>query len=114
LTIIQAIARMEGWGIVGDLPTRNNNPGDIDNGRFAKAHGAEPGTSGRFAVFETPADGFSALRALLLAAYVGLTVEAALNKYAPPCENQTNAYIGNVCKWTGLTPDTILTVENIG
>lgn len=113
-TVIEAIARMEGWGVAGNLPTRNNNPGDIDNGRFAQAHGAEPGTAGRFAYFPTPAAGFQALRELLLAGYVSLTLEAALNKYAPPCENQTNAYIANVCEWTGLTPETVLTAENIG
>lgn len=114
MTFIEAIARMEGWGVAGDLPTRNNNPGNIDNGRFAQAHGAEAGTVGRFAHFPTPEAGFAALRELLAVGYVGLTVEAALNKYAPPVENNTCRYVGCVCQWTGLTPDTILTVENIG
>jgi hypothetical protein len=53
------------------------------------------------------------MRVLLSRAYVGLTLTQALDKYAPPVENETNAYIANVCKWTGLTPDTVLTEELI-
>jgi len=51
-------------------------------GRFTQAHGATCGDP-RFAVFPFWTDGFAAMRALLLSAYVGLTVEAALNKWAP-------------------------------
>jgi len=114
MKFIEAIARMEGWGVKGDIPTRDNNPGDIDNGKFAQAHGAIPNTPGRFAQFPTAEAGFAALRALLAQHYIGLTVTAALNKYAPPVENNTNRYVGCVCEWTGLTPETILTAENIG
>lgn len=113
LTVIQAIARMEGWGVAGDIPTRDNNPGDIDAGKFSEAHGALQ-APGRFAVFETAEDGFAALRDLLLRDYAGMTLEAAFLKYAPPVENDSQTYIKNVCEWTGLTPETILTAENIG
>ena len=54
------------------------------------------------------------MRALLLSEYVGLTLEQALNKWAPPEENATSAYLAHVAEWTGLTPETILTVENVG
>jgi len=54
------------------------------------------------------------MRVLLNQNYLGLTVSQALNKWAPPVENATNAYIDNVCTWTGLTPDTVLTAELIG
>jgi hypothetical protein len=37
--------------------------------------------------------------------YKGLTVAEALNKWAPPVENNTNSYIGNVCEWVGCKPD---------
>jgi len=50
----------------------------------------------------------------LCAHYSGMTLSAALNKYAPPVENNTNAYLAGVCKMTGLTPDTVLTEELIG
>jgi len=29
-------------------------------------------------------------------------------------ENNVNSYIANVCAWTGLTPETVLTSELIG
>lgn len=113
MTFMEAIAREEGFFVEGTRPQRNNNPGDIEYGSFAQAHGATGGDP-RFAIFSTPEAGFAAMRALLCRAYVGLTVSQALNKWAPPVENQTNSYIANVCAWTGLTPDTVLTTENIG
>lgn len=113
LTFMEAIAREEGFNVEGSRPNRNNNPGDIEYGRFAKAHGATAGDP-RFAIFPDADSGFSAMRALLQGAYLGLTVEQALNKWAPPVENNTNAYLANVLNWTGLTADTVLTAENIG
>lgn len=104
---------MEGWGVAGDLPTRDNNPGDICAGSFTESEGALS-APGRFAVFATPDEGFKALRDLLTRHYLGLTVAAALNRYAPPVENDSNLYIANVCKWTGLTAETVLTAALIG
>lgn len=116
LTIIQAIAREEGWGIAGDIPTRDNNPGDIEAGNFASREGAigVDARNSRFATFATPEAGFKALRDLLSDAYLGMTIHNALNKYAPPVENDTSSYEANVCLWTGFTPETLITVENIG
>jgi hypothetical protein len=112
-TIMQAMAQMEGFYKSGTRPERNCNPGDIEWGRFTQAHGATGGDP-RFAIFPTVDAGFAAMRALLLSAYAGLTLAVAMNKWAPPVENQTNVYIKVVCELTGLTPDTILTAENIG
>lgn len=97
----------------GALPTRNNNPGDICAGQFSEAHGAED-VPGRFAVFETAEDGFAALRALLVGHYTGLTLAQAISRYAPSTENDTARYIADVCEWTGLTAETVLTAEIIG
>lgn len=113
MTLIEAIARMEGWGIPGDLPTRKNNPGDICAGAFSAAHGATP-SAGRFATFPTPAAGFAALRALLSTHYVGLTIAQAIERYAPASENNTARYVALVCEWTGTTPQTVVTPELIG
>jgi len=113
VTFMEAIAREEGFDSPGTRSNRNNNPGDIEMGSLARAYGATRGDP-RFAVFPTPDSGWEAMRALLGARYLGLTVAEALNKWAPPVENQTNAYIANVCAWSGLTPDTVLTSENIG
>lgn len=110
LTFKQAIARMEGYGVSADnLPTRNNNPGDLDKAPWEKT----VTSTGRFAKFATPEDGWKALEVLLLRSYVGLTIEAAVNKYAPPCENNTHDYVSFVCKWTGFSPTTILTSNMI-
>ena len=113
MSFTAAIAREEGYYLPNTRPARNNNPGDIEFDMFAQAHGATHGDP-RFAVFPSPDAGFQAMRALLRSAYMGLTVAQALNKWAPPNENATNTYIKNVCNWTGLTPETVLTAELIG
>ena len=107
MTVLQAMAKQEGFYVPGSRPARNHNPGDIEYGKFARAHGAI-GTDGRFAIFATDEDGFAAMRALLMSAYRGLTVEAALNKYAPPIENQTNTYLAHVCEWANVKPTDIM------
>ena len=114
MTFIEAIAREEGFEVAGSLAQRRNNPGNIEEGEFAQMHGALHTDGHRFAHWATPEAGFEAMRALLCVRYSGLTVTAALNKWAPPVENQTESYIANVCKWTGLTPDSVLTNETIG
>lgn len=114
MTICEAIAREEGFLVVGSRSQRNNNPGDIEYGTFAKSHGADgielvgPHLIPRFAHFPDITTGYAAMRELLLIAYKGLDIAAMLDKYAPPIENQTNNYIVNVCTWTGLTPSTII------
>lgn len=131
ITLMQAIARMEGFGADPEnIPTRHNNPGDICAGQFANAHGAIPGavdpkyafmrTAGltvepsRYAVFPHAVTGWEALRALLAAHYLGMSVRAAIEKYAPATENDTEAYVCNVCEWTGLRPYTIIDAAVIG
>lgn len=117
LTIIEAIAREEGYGISGDIPTRDNNPGDIEAGSFATHEGSDgvDASKPRFARFPDSATGFQALRDLLnSSSYLGLTIHDALNRYAPPVGNDTSSYESNICEWTGLAPLTVLTSENIG
>lgn len=113
MTFCEAIARMEGWDAQGSSKNRcqrNDNPGDICYGKFAISHGAT-GTDGRFAIFPDVQTGFAAMSSLLEASYLGMTIEAAINKYAPPNENNTPRYIGNVCSWTELTPSMVLTSD---
>lgn len=107
MTLLEAMAREEGFYVKGTRPNRNNNPGDIEFGPFAQAHGSIK-SDGRFAIFPTSEAGFEAMKALLLKHYSGLTLEAALNKYAPPVENDTNTYLNRVCEWTGLKPGTLI------
>jgi len=108
MTFLEAVGRMEGFGVPGDRPTRDNDPGDIEYGPFTKAHGAIS-SDGRFAIFPDAATGFAALHALLTGpAYRGLTVSQAINKYAPPNENNTVNYVNSICRWVGCKPTDII------
>lgn len=90
----------------GDRASRNNNPGNIEAGDFAKKHGAV-GTDGRFAVFSNKEDGIKAIGALLgTSRYTSKTVEGAISSYAPPSENNTAAYASTVASKIGVSKDT--------
>lgn len=115
MTLLEAIARQEGFYVDGSRAHRNNNPGNIEYGPFAKEHGSigiEPAALShdkpRFAVFSSPEAGFAALGALLHERYSGMTLEAALNEYAPPVENDTNVYLAHVCEWCGARPTDLI------
>ena len=106
--LLEAMARMEGWLVANSRCRRNHNPGNIEAGRFANAHGAV-GEDDRFAVFPDAETGFEAMQALLQApAYEGLTVAEALAKWAPSTENDTASYTELVCRWTGCLPSDAL------
>lgn len=88
---------------------RNNNPGNLEYGDFAKKHGAID-TDGRFAVFPSMEDGKKAQEALLFESdgYRGHTVRSAISRYAPPSENNTGSYVDTVATAIGVNPDTPL------
>jgi hypothetical protein len=93
---------------------RNNNPGNIEYGKFSVDMGAI-GTDGRFAVFPTLDMGMRAKEELLFGAksrYAGLSISDALNRYAPPNENDTAAYINSVSQAIGVSPETKLNLLN--
>lgn len=94
---------------VGARNWRNNNPGNIEYGEFAKANGAI-GTDGRFAIFPTYDAGRKAKEKLLFEGkgYKGMTIEQAITRYAPPSENNTAAYISSVSKAVGVPANTPL------
>lgn len=88
---------------------RNNNPGNLDRtatvwrgeDRSADALAREK----RFCVFETPQAGFRALAKTLLTYQNkhGLrTVREMINRWAPPVENPTEAYITQVAREVGV------------
>jgi hypothetical protein len=89
---------------------RNNNPGNIEFGDFAKANGAI-GSDGRFAVFPTYEAGRAAKGALLFSSegYEGKSIASALERYAPRSDNNdTDAYIATVASTLGVDPNTPL------
>lgn len=89
---------------------RNNNPGNLEYGDFAKAHGAT-GSDGRFAIFPDMEIGAAAQRALLDQNYFGkglTTPRAIVGKYAPASENNQGAYLAFL-KSHGFDPDKAIT-----
>lgn len=107
MTLLEGMAKMEGFGKPDTRPTKNNNPGDLEYGEFAKVHGAT-GTDGRFAIFPDVATGYSAMKALLQEHYSGLTLQQALDIYAPPTENNDNLYLKDVCEFVGCQPTDLI------
>lgn len=93
---------------------RNNNPGNIEKGQAWK--GLNPDQSGdkRFAVFLTPEYGIRAI-AKLLSNYQKMgfnTVRKMINRWAPPVENNTSAYVNSVTAAMGVGPDEPLDLIN--
>lgn len=93
---------------------RNNNPGNIEYGRFTRSMGAT-GNDGRFAVFESMEDGIRAAIALLQSyAARGIdTVQSIISKWAPSSENNTKAYVDAVAKQMGVSPDAHLNADQL-
>ena len=83
---------------------RNNNPGNLEYGDFAKAAGAT-GTDGRFAIFPDADTGAKAMERLLFYGknYKDLPLSSAIARYAPAAEkgNNTSAYQNTVLKAVG-------------
>jgi uncharacterized protein (TIGR02594 family) len=78
----------------GSRSWRNNNPGNIEYGPFARSMGAT-GTDGRFAVFPDYKSGRNAQEKLLFEGknYASLTLAQAIRRWAPASENNVPAYI---------------------
>lgn len=91
---------------------RNNNPGNLE---YRGQQGAvrEEG-QGRFAKFDTAAEGVAALvRQLKKYAARGLdTVREIIATYAPSHENDTNGYIAALSKKLGVNADTQLNLDH--
>lgn len=84
---------------------RNNNPGNIE--ASTTAWQGQVGSDGRFATFNTPESGIRALGRNLLAYQEkhGLnTVHGIINRWAPPGENNTSAYVRAVATAIGVGP----------
>ncbi len=113
MNLVEAIARQEGFYTPGSRPNRNNNPGDLEYGAFAKRNGATSGDP-RFAVFPSVAVGLEALAILLKYNYEGLTLYEAINKFAPSFENNAQSYLDAVCRFTGYHPTDIVTDAMLG
>lgn len=95
---------------------RNNNPGNIDfipSNKWFGQIGIETGVPNpRFAKFDSPENGIRAIAKLLVGYHKrGFnTVRLMINRWAPPVENDTGAYVNSVAKRMGVEPDMKLAV----
>lgn len=98
---------------------RNNNPGNIDynkNNQWRGQIGIEEGVAKpRFARFDTPENGIRALAKLLLN-YQRLhklnTVREIINRWAPPVENVTSAYVAACARALGVAADEVINLSD--
>jgi hypothetical protein len=100
---------------------RNNNPGNLKDGPFAKAQPGYQGSADGFAVFDSPQSGTAAQETLLTKSYVGKgvnTIAGIINKYSPPnapgnTPESTANYIKYVASKTGIPPLKLITAADI-
>jgi len=90
---------------------RNNNPGNIRTGQsWQGATGSQNG----FVTFKNMAYGIRAAATVLInniSSQGNDTIEKLITKYAPPSENNTEAYINAVSNQTGISRSQILTTD---
>ena len=92
------------------MPTRglrNNNPGNIDKTGEVGEGQEMPGDDPRFCTFSSMAYGCRALIRTLMTYHAKhdlSTVREIINRWAPPVENNTDAYIKHVCDRLGVAP----------
>jgi hypothetical protein len=99
----------------GTRGMRNNNPGNLKYGPFAKTHGAVGQDAQGFAIFPDMALGEYAAKSLL-GSYFSRghdTVRKVISRYAPSSENNTGAYINAVSRRLGVGADDKLNNSHI-
>jgi hypothetical protein len=97
--LARLIARQEGFGIAGALPTRRHNPGDLRHSPHSSHEGI--GTDDIGAI-DTDAHGWEDLeRQLELYAGRGMSLGQAIYSWAPPSENDTANYLQSVIDGLG-------------
>lgn len=92
---------------------RNNNPGNIRTGQqFRGEIGADPDG---YVIFGTAFDGIRAIGYDLVSKMRRAvdTIAEIITVYAPPSENDTKAYIADVCRRTGFKDDDVLNLNHV-
>ena len=95
---------------------RNNNPGNIDRNNIAwQGLAADQSSDPRFCVFESAHYGIRAL-ARVLRVYSrrhGISsVRGAIERWAPPVENNTGSYVAHAAASCGVGPDDVFNLDN--
>lgn len=105
---VDGAAASPGGGPADPLGIRQNNPGAL-----RRWPGAAQAPNG-FAVFRTPMEGLVAMRDNLLSySQKGLdTIAGIINRWAPPNENNTKAYIEHMARSLGVGPNAKLNMQD--
>jgi hypothetical protein len=93
---------------------RNNNPGNIDRTATAWQGQSADQPDSRFVKFDAPEWGIRALARTLLtyqSKHWLATVRAIVNRWAPPGENNTGAYVKAVADEMGVDAEAVLRLE---
>jgi hypothetical protein len=90
----------------GSPAWRNNNPGNIIKGGWARRHGSI-GDDGKFAIFPDVETGRKAKKTLLTEKYGDYeSIRKMIRVYAPKVDNNDpEMYADHINKWTGLDVD---------
>lgn len=94
---------------------RNCNPGNIRRSNTMYQGEKTPSTDSAFKQFESLEWGYRAVFMLLHTYRVrgyGDTIAKMISRYAPPSENNTEAYISRLCRATGFERDMPLDTLN--
>lgn len=95
---------------------RNKNPGNLDRTADKwQGMAADQSSDPRFVVFVAPHWGIRALVKVLLSyqrKHGIKTIRGIIDRWAPPIENNTSAYIDQVAKACGVDPDDTIDIEN--
>ncbi|MBR3703657.1 MAG: structural protein P5 [Alistipes sp.] len=89
----------------------NCNPGNIRLSKVFYRGEVQPSQDAAFKQFSSMEWGYRAMFVLLdtYARRYGLnTIRGMISRYAPPSENNTEAYIAAICEWTGIAADEVL------
>jgi hypothetical protein len=102
--LARLIAKQEGFGVPGSIPTRRHNPGDLRHSPHSSHDGEGSNDIGEI---DDDADGWADLEhQLQLYAARGLTLREVVYCYAPPSENDSAEYLHFICDGLSLSPDT--------
>lgn len=94
---------------------RNNNPGNIDRTATKWQGQSADQPDSRFVKFDAPEWGIRAIARTLFTYRDkhGLkTIRKIINRWAPPVENDTGAYVSAVANQVGVDPDVEIDLDN--
>jgi hypothetical protein len=94
---------------------RNNNPGNIEENGTKWQGLSNPNSDGRFCIFDDPKWGIRAIARVIITyqdKYAINTIEGIINRWAPPSENNTSAYIIHVANECDVKPNDIVDVHD--